>query len=351
MKKAGITIFIFLLICFPIPVSAADYMQDTLKIADEYNISLNGLKNFTLEDAVSYLKEVVSEKAAAPLKLTARLCGVLLLCAMVKSLQSENSKNNLYDTICILTIFLNILTPLQQVFALVSENLVSVKNFMVTILPIFAGISAASGEIMTSAVYTGIFLSGMVLAANICVSFILPSTRIYFALIVSGSLSPFIKLESLSEFYLKAVKWTMRSIVSVVCFLLTLQTAVAQGSDTLVIKTGKALTGSAIPVIGTVLQDAVGSVFAGLEAIKGFAGAVGIAGILSVFTPSVVLLVIYRICFNALYIVCEVFDMENISKCIKGFVQITEVMISLVFLFITMLIFCIAVMIAITNGV
>ncbi len=351
MKKTGTIIFIFLLFAFPMTVRAADYMQDTLQIADEYNIELDSIKNFSLEDAVSYIKAAVAEKAATPLKLTVRLCGIILLCAVVKSIQAESTKNNLYDTVCILTVFLNVLTPLQQIFALVSENLMSVKNFMVTLLPVFAGISAASGEVMTSAVYTGIFLSGMVMAANICVNFILPSTKIYFALIVSDSLSPFIKLESLSEFYLKAVKWIMRSIVSIMCFLLTVQTALAQGSDTLVIKTGKALTGSAIPVIGSVLQDAVGSVFAGMEAIKGFAGAVGIAGILSVFMPSVTLLVIYRVCFNVLYIVCEVFDMENISRCVKGFAQVTEVMISVVFLFITMLVFSVAVMIAMTNGV
>ena len=351
MKKIGIIIFICILFCFPLPVKAADYMQDTIQIADEYNVELNTIRNFSLDDTLTYLKDMVAEKAEEPLKLTVRLCGILLISAVIKSLQNENNKDNLCDVVCILTIFLNILTPLQSVFELISENLMNVKNFMFTLLPVFAGVSAASGEVMTSAVYSGMFLSGMVMAADICVRVVLPSTRLYFALIVSDSLSPYIKLKSISDFYLKAVRWTMRSIVSVVCFLLTVQTAVAQGSDTLAVKTGKVLTGTAVPVIGSVLQDAVGSVFAGMEAIKGFAGAVGIIGILSIFMPSLVLLVIYRVSFNILNIVCEIFDMGNTGRCIKGFAEITEVIISVVFLFITMLVFSLTVMIAMTNGV
>ena len=49
---------------------------------------------------------------------------------------------------------------------MISDNLIDVKNFMVALLPVFSGISAASGEFMTSALYTGIFLTGMAFVAD-----------------------------------------------------------------------------------------------------------------------------------------------------------------------------------------
>ena len=350
MKKT-IIILIFCIMAFPLHVKAVDYRREIENIADEYDINMDFTDGFTLENVWNYIKETVVEKAEKPLQLTASLTGIVLLCAVVKTLRPGSSKDNLCEIVCTLIIFLNILTPLQQIVSVVSENLISVKSFMASFLPVFAGISVASGEIITSSIYTGIFLSGMVFAADLCVDVILPSVSLYFALIVSDAISPYIRLKSLGDFYLKLVRWSMRSIVSVICFLLTVQTSVSQGSDTLAVKTGKLLAGSAIPVIGSTLQDAVGSVFAGMESIKGFAGAAGIAGVASIFLPSLLMLIIYRMCLNIIYICCDVFELASAGACVKGFMDITELMISVVFLFMVMLIFSLTIMISMTNGV
>ena len=351
MKKIVILVIISVVVFYPLKANASDYMEETLNTAEEYNIDIDVIKDFSFEKILTDIKEMVSQNLEQPAKLTLNLCGVLIFCAIVKTFMTGNNSENLCDTVCILNIFLNVLNPIQHLFNMISDNLIDVKNFMVALLPVFSGISAASGEFMTSALYTGIFLTGMAFVADICVNFIIPSTRLYFALSVSDSLSPYIKLKTISEFYLKSVKWVMRSLVSAVCFLLTIQTAISQGADTLAVKTGKVFTGTAIPVIGSVLQDAVGSVFAGMEAIKGFTGAVGIVGVFSILAPSLVLLIIYRRCFNLLYVLCSVFDMQNIGRCVKAFADITELMISVVILFVTMLVLSITVMIAMTNGV
>lgn len=353
MKK---TIFILTLVClliFPYKAYAADYEADIRDIADEYNISYESISDITISDVFDYILTSVKEKSVQPLKIALRLAGIIILCAIIKTFGNENNAaaNAALDNVCTLIIFVNLLTPVGEVIDIVTENLFSVKNFMTTFLPVFAGISMASGEFVTSAIYTGFFLTALIFISNFCLNVILPSVQMYFALIISNALSTFVRLKSISDFYTKAVKWLMKTLVSVICFILTVQTTISQGKDTLAVKAGKFVAGAAIPVIGSTLQDAVGSVYAGMEAIKGFAGAVGLIGTVMIFIPSLVSLAVYWLCTNCLFIISDIFDAKSIGLCVKGFTDIIELMISVVFLYMIMLIFSLTIMISITNGV
>ena len=143
----------------------------------------------------------------------------------------------------------------------------------------------------------------------------------------------------------------MKTIVSVICFILTVQTTISQGKDTLAVKAASFVSGAAIPVIGSALQDAMTSIYSSMEAIKGFAGAVGIIGIGSIFLPSIVSLTVYWLFTNLLYIISDVFESKSISVCLKGFITVTELVLSNVILYGIMLLFSLTIMISITNGV
>ncbi len=350
MKKLIIILFIFVFRCTPVKTFAVDYEQETENLAEEYNINRDKISDITPYDLINYVTQQIEDKRTQPLKLTLRLSGIILLCRVVKVLSDNKGADTVTDTVCVLIIFLSLLEPVQSIITAVSQNLIDVKNFMLSFLPLYSGIAAASGEIFTSAIYSGFFLSGIIFISGLCIDIILPSVQLYFALIVSNSLSNFVKLKSISDFYLKSVKWVMRSIVSVICFVLTMQTTLASGKENLAVKAGKALAGSAIPVIGSVLQDAVGSVYAGMEAIKGFAGVVGMLRVINIFLPSVILLAVYWLSVNMLFIICDIFEMKEISECVKGFVSIIELLLSVIFLFIILLVFSLTIMINLTKG-
>lgn len=353
MKKSVVLILVlFVIFMFPQKCFAIDYQTEIENIAEEYDISREKISSFSVEEIVDYVKSEITNQRKEPVRLIMRLSGIVIICAVVKALQiSPSGADSVADSICTIIVFLALLSPLENIIAIVSENLFQVKNFMTIFLPLFAGISMASGEFATSAVYSGLFLSGLVFISDLCIGIVLPSVQLYFALIISNAISPFIKLKSICDFYLKAVKWGMRSLVSVLCIALTVQTTISRGSDTLAVKAGKAIAGTAVPVIGSVLRDAMGSVYAGMEAIKGFAGAVGIIAVLYIFLPSLVILGIYWLCINILYIMCDMFGVKAIGDCVKGFENVTELLISVIVLFLILLIFSLTIMISLTNGV
>ena len=353
MKKTIIfLVFIFVLILPVKAYAAEDYIQKIEDITQQYNINNIELSEISVTDVIDYILTNIKEKRSEPIKLTTKLIAVILLYSVVQVIYADNVQGNVvYDNICTLIVFTNLLEPTRQILSLISNNLFSVKNFMVSFLPVYAGVSMASGEVFSSAIYTGFLLSAMVFISDMCLSVVLPSVRVYFALIISNAMSPYIRLKSMADFYTKAVKGIMRISVSVICFILTIQSTIAQGKDTLAVKAGKILAGSAIPIIGSTLQDAVSSVYAGMESIKGFAGAAGLVTVAGIFLPSIIYLIVYWCRTNFLYIICDIFDAAQIKTCIKGFIEIIQLMISIVVLYMVMLIFALTILIAVTNGI
>ncbi len=327
-----------------------DYEKQLNEITEEYGVDYSAIENITLEGVLQSIIERIKQRIYEPLDIFFKMGAIIFLCSILKVIQNDK-KSDIIDTVCTLIVFLSLLGPIRNIISMVEQNIFSIKNFMVSFIPVFCGVSMASGEFVTATIYNGFFLTSLIFVASFCIKIVLPSINLFFALIVSNSLSPFIKLKSLSDFYLKAIKWAMKSAVSIICFALTLQTIISQGKDTLTVKTGKLFAGSAIPIIGSTLQDAIGSVFASMETIKGFAGAAGLLVVTYIFLPSIIALAIHWLYVNGLYIISDMFEIQSISSCIQGFIQIIELMISIIFLFMIMLIFSITIMISLTNGV
>lgn len=351
MKKFLIFISVLFVFMSPYKVYAAnDYEKEINDITEKYGVEYDSIENITFENVINNLTEKVKEKIHTPLKLFIEVASIIAICGILKTINTEN-KLNIIDTVSVLVIFLALLSPIKDILSHIGENIYAIREFMTAFIPVFAGVTMASGKFVTAAIYNGFFFTSLIFVSNFCIKVILPSINVFFALIVSNALSPFIRLKSLSDFYLKSVKWMMRISVSVICFILTIQTAVSQGKDTLAVKTGKLFAGSVIPIIGSTLQDAVGSVFASMEVIKGFAGAAGLLVVISIFLPGLITLAVYWVYVNGLYILSDMFDINGISQCIKGFISVIELLISIIFLFMIMLIFAITVMISFTNGV
>ena len=334
---------------YPVTAYGADYEKQIDDIKEEYNIEI------ITEDSVNHLYEftvdIVKKHTSQPISLFFKISAIIMLYSLADILVGDSRSLNVMNNICTLTVFTTLISPLKNILTAVSEKLLTVNNFMTTFLPVFAGINLASGEFSTAVLYNGFFLVAVSAVSQLCLHIIIPSVRIYFSIIVSDSLSAYIKLKSLADFYIKAVKALMKIMVSAICFFLTLQTIIGQGRDTLAVKTGKIIAGNAIPVIGSALQDAIAGVYAAMESIKGYAGAVGMSGVIMIFIPTIRLLAVYWLFSQILCIICDISGAQTIYKCMYGFLQITELLLAVVFLYSVMLIFSITIMIALTNGV
>lgn len=349
-----IMIIIFCAIPAYAQVEDSNVFEDKLdEISQQSELELDEIKNSPFNSIIETIKESILKGLSKPLTVFYKIAAILLLSAVINFFTAQESKNitQLVNTVCVLVIFYNLFASFNILLGDVSESLYNIKNFLITFLPVFASISAASGEILTSTVYTGFFLFSIVIISDFCVKYILPSISLFLAIGITSSMSSAINLKSLCEFYSKAVKVVMTAAVSILCFALTIQTAITQGQDTLAIKTGKLFVTSAVPIIGSTLQSAVGSVYASMKVLKGFSGLVGIAGILQIFLPAIITLSINWCGFYAVIILSDILENETAVNVLSRFKDTIEILLSMTVLFLVLLVFSLSVMIKLTQGV
>ena len=230
MKRVFL-IIILAMFFIQMPVYAlTDYEGEINNIANAYNLDSEKILKADVQTFIDYVVENIKSVYRKPLKITLEIAAVIIMYSLSKTLLIENTATNTADTVSVITIFLLLVSPTKEMMGFISENLIAVKNFMTSFIPVFSGIIMASGEFFTATVYTGLFITAMVAISNLCIEIIIPSVRIYMSVFIADALSPFIKLKSLGEFYYKSVKNIMKISVSLICFLLTLQTTISQGS-------------------------------------------------------------------------------------------------------------------------
>ena len=345
-----------LILCLSVQVSAQEentYYSTAENFISEYSVDFEQLKEKPFEALLETAGTAVKKAVGKPLKIFYKITAVLLMSSFISLFSSGISDKvmNVVNVVTMTVLFTNVFQDISMITEDIVEGLVDVRNFMTAFLPVFAGISFASGEMVTSAVYTGFFMICVVTVANFCISYVIPSVNLFLAAGIASSVSPVIKLESLCEFYVKAVKMAMTAAVSVICFVLTLQTAIAQGQDSLAVKTGKLIVNSAVPIIGSALQSAVGSVYASMGVLKGFFGIAGIMVVINMFLPSIVILAVNWTGYYLTAVLGEILENDTAVQILTKFRQVMEILLSVSVLFMVLLIFSMTVMIKTTQGV
>ena len=329
------------------------YEKELNDIVSEYNIDFAGIKENYIEYIKEEIKSVISKNFSVPVNLYLRISAVLILVSMINHFSHSQVSQTVktVNIIGVLVIFKDIFYFISELTDSIGQMFFEVKNFMIAFLPVFAGISFVSGEMITSTLYTGAFLVSIVTVANFCITYIVPSTSIFMIIGVTASVSSAINLQPLCEFYSKAVKVAMTAAVSVLCFILSLQTTISQGQDTLALKTGKAIITSAVPVIGSTLQGAMGSIYASMGVMKGFCGIAGIAVILNIFLPYIINLAVNWVAFYAVGTMGLMLENKLCHQIMNVFKEIIEILFSMTVLFMVLLLFSISIMIKMFQGV
>lgn len=351
--------FILILLIFfscSVSVYAADnnhFNENLYDFAQEYNLDFEQIKENPFGVLWDIIKNSAKEFQSLQLKTFTKIATILILTSLLGFFVSSDG-NNISIIVNTVSVFV-ILTNTFKLFLQLTEDagavFFEVKNFIVSFLPVFAGISFASGEMITSTVYTGFFLICVVTVANFCINYIIPSLNIFLAIGITDCTTSVIKLKPVCDFYSKIIKMLMTAAVSIICFVLSLQTTITQSQDTMAVKTGKMIVSSAVPIIGSTLQGAVTSVYASMGVLKGFCGIAGIAVILNIFLPLMINLAVHWMAYFMLNIIAQVLENDMAADMLLVQKEVVEILLSVSVLFMVLLLFSISIMIKIFEGV
>lgn len=323
------------------------------RVVDEAPMTAEEFRAATLPDWLAWLGEQLEKSMEQPLRLLAKLCGVLLLAAVGQSICADRTSPELLglvDTIAALAVFALCAAPVIALTGLLEDAVQASRAYIVSFVPVFASVLTACGQAGGAALYSGTFFSIAMVIADVLCRVGLPFCRLLLAMTAASAASGTQVLGRLTETVCKWTKWLMTLCATVFGGLIGLQSVFAQSADTLALKTGKFIFGSSVPVVGRAISDAMGSVLAGMQLVKGTVGFAVIAAIAAAFLPLLLQCCIYRMLFAAGELAASVFGGGKGAKLLSGLADCVAIYISMIVFFSLIVIFATLLMILLGNG-
>jgi len=226
------------------------------------------------------------------------LVGIILVAAvgnaMKDTLNSKSSADMINWAVTLVTAVVVYSIAVEQ-FVAVQAMMTRLHGFVSGLLPFMTAIQIAGGNLTTSAV-TGSMLTFMLaLMSGFAFHGLVPLLQICFGLNLTSHVAKSVNLDKISDFVRNGFLALVSATTGVLLIIFSVQTNVAQSTDTVAGRAVRFAAGSWIPVVGNSVSEAMRTVMGSLEVIKSVTGAVGIIAILLMTLPTVLSLVATRL--------------------------------------------------------
>ncbi|MDR0974600.1 MAG: stage III sporulation protein AE [Ruminococcus sp.] len=369
MKKFISLIFVIaLLLLFPLVVFAeetpeeiaAEIGQDISELQEGVPDSANEILNesgispsdtesmtsVTPTDIFSYIWSEIKAKASYPLKVFAAVIAVIMLSSLVEALEdsaSDKKLTRIYGVICVLVAVTVISTPVSETIKTAATALGNGGVFMAGYIPVFAGITASSGQITGAASYSIIVVFASNIAVTVATNYMIPILSVCMALGIIEAINPNFSLTGITGAIQKVTQMVVSFAMVIFLGLLSTQTIIGASADTLGVRAAKFAASNFIPIVGSAVADAYTTVKASLGLLRGGVGFFGIAAIFVMIIPPLMEVGLMRLAFAAAEIASDVFGTSSIKILLSNTVKILSLVFSIMVCFSVMLIISTAV--------
>lgn len=348
MKYIGI-LFLTLIIMFfsSLAVSAEEYNIDgTEKVISalpdeaanffsEYNIKPNSndwTANLTSQNVFKHISQFLKDGAQTPIKAGSGSIAIIILISLINALSgvSETSKAAVFICSLSLTVFLS-----TQVYSAISASVSAIKGtstFMLSFVPMYAGIVAVSGGVSTSVAMNALLLSATEAVSILASYIIVPVMSGYLAISVCSSVSPLVSSNAVGDSLKKIALWILSLISTVFLGVLSIQTALNSSADSLALRTSKFIIGTTVPIAGQVLSEATSTVTASMQLLRSTVGIYGVLALCFFFLPLLAELLLWRVTMMVLTVISEILETGKATGIFKAVDSMLSLLIGVILL-------------------
>ena len=279
------------------------------------------LLSVTPEQFFAGICEKLRDEAAAPLRLLPAMLMLILAAALTTGLADSFCGSDLRmqpDMICTLICAGIVTAPVMQALERTADTLRTGEMFTAGFVPVFAGFMVAGGNPGTGAAYQifVLFLAGTVMA--IAGNVLLPLLRMACALGITDAAAPSLRLGGIVSGLRKAVTWTLGTVMALFSAMLTVRSFVASAADSLTAKTVKLLSSGLIPIVGSAVSDAYGTIRGSIALLRSGVGAAGILAILFLILPPLLYVGVCRVILILCRCCSEMTDVSSLTALFRN---------------------------------
>lgn len=296
---------------------------ETRELLERLNIDSLQADTFTELDTNSLLGELWELcKAAAGEPLTAggTVLGILLVYAWVDGMRQTlrtEEVSSVFGVICALAACGTVMLPIAGQLESVSEAMKSVSVFMMSFVPVYAGVLVSGGQLSAAVSFQSIALYAAQLLSWVAGSLIVPLLSISLALGLTGSLTPELKLGRVGAMTGKVATWLLTLGMVLFTGVLSLQTFVGGAADKLSDRALRFSIAHFVPVVGGSISEAFSAIRGCLHLLRSTVGCFGVAATLVIVLPPLLSCLVWNLVLSVGEMASELFGLPSFSELLK----------------------------------
>ena len=200
------------------------------------------------------------------------------------------------------------------------------KDMMLSLIPVFTGIVAFSGNPACAASFNTVVFA---FAQTVSVSFsnVLPAVSVIgTSLGAASAIAPFDRYGGLCKLLSKAVNTAAAFVSGIFVAVLSVRGVIAGAADTVTVKGLRFLIGNAVPVVGSAVGDALNSVTAGLGLLKNSLLVLGAAAVALISLPPLLKLAVWSFMLYFISVIAEMLSLPRITELISAVKSVVSVL-------------------------
>ncbi len=294
----------------------------------EKEVSLSNpesLNNISFEDMLEYFMCAISDELGSPLKLLARLVGIMLICTLVYSISDSN--NRVIETVGTLSAVAVTYSSISSVVDRISQSLSDLSTFMLTYVPAFVGVLSSSGAVGTAtSYYTALLL--LCEGVTILTSWLIPTVcGFILAIAVSQGVSVY-KTSTPSSELRKIINRAMALVATIFVGVLSIKTFVSASADSVLARSAKFAASSFVPVIGSAVSEAYSTVTGSLSLIRSAIGGIGMLVVLFTVLKPIVAVVIMSFALKLACAIAKMLSLKSQACFLEGVGDVLSVLLT-----------------------
>ena len=255
------------------------------------------------------------------------IVAIAILGNMIESFKpTESSKaiSDLIHFVCLAVVIVLLISVFRNVYKTTTACVESISGQMNVLFPILLTMLTAMGSVVSASIYqpvVAVLTNGVtVILKNV----LYPIFIMSFLFVVLGNLSDRIKLNKFTSFLNSTFKWIVGFLFTMFAGFLTIKGISAGRYDTISLKATRFAMKSYVPIIGGYLSEGLDYVMLSSAVIK---NAVGVAGLLLLFSSVIVPIITLVVFKLALQLVAGVLEPIGDSKMSKLCEDISKIMV------------------------
>ena len=238
----------------------------------------------------------------------------------------------------------------ERVITEMKNAVQNLTGFANSLIPLMITLMITTGNVVSSGMLQPILLLLVTFISNFMTNILIPIALVATALGIISKISDQAQVGKLSKFLNSSMVWILGTVLTLFVSVTSLEGGLTSSIDGVTAKAAKTAISSVVPVVGSILGDAVNTIMGCSNIIKNAVGVVGIIVIIAICIRPIVQLAALTITYYLGAALCEPIADDKIVGIMEQMGGTFKIFLAVLFALTVLLIIGIAIVMKISNS-